>query len=103
MDKHLKSFSNELDPIDFQRKMWLILSSIVVGVVLYVIFHINQLTENGFLWPVSIIALTISVAWWYWTMKTIRILINQRKIEIQLLSEIQENVKKLAKDIQSLH
>ena len=43
--------------------------------------------------------LLISVNWWYWTMKVVRVIICYQEIEFQLIKEIHDQIKKVKVDL----
>jgi cell shape-determining protein MreC len=90
----------ELKAIDKYRKLWLLLSSMVVSVILFVIFSWNDENSQGLIWVFSTLGILLSVVWWYWTMRMIRVLVIHRLTELQILKDLYHDIKILKSEIQ---
>jgi hypothetical protein len=99
MLEKLIQHEEKLNKFDKQRKLWLMASAFVVIAVLGIIFDWNQIRENRLIWVASSTGLTITVIWWYWTMKLLRELIAHRRAESQLLREIVSDFKSVIREI----
>jgi membrane-bound metal-dependent hydrolase YbcI (DUF457 family) len=100
MDNILKKHLNELAVMDRHRKMWLVLSAFVVSIVLFIIIKWDFITESHWAWLAVTVGLTLSVTWWYWTMRSIRLLINHRVEETQILHNLVVDIRDVRKHIQ---
>jgi hypothetical protein len=99
INRHLK----HLTLFDNQRRAWLVLSAFVSAIVLKIVYDWNKIEEHHLVWICVSLGLTVSIIWWYWTMRIIKELIQQRKEESEILYDIivhirdvQNEVKKLA-------
>lgn len=109
MDKKLKQHVKELQDFDRFRKMWLILSLFVIVSIVEVVFQWKVLESFGLIWAIGSAGIVISAAWWYWTMRLIRLLLGQRLEEAVILhdlvisiKEVNHEVKKAAQYIDNL-
>lgn len=85
------------------RRWWLVLSSFVVFVVLGIIFEWEELQSSiVVLWIVVSLGLTVSVVWWYWSMRLIRELIDYRVEESEILSDIYNTIKEIKEEVKNL-
>jgi len=98
----LKKHISELNQIDKYRKRWLMLSALVVIGVIFVIVDWNLLIEHKLIWQVVAGGLIISVVWWYWTMRVIRILLRQKTEETQVLTELVIFIREASQEIKNL-
>lgn len=102
MEQRLKHHLNQLHQFDTERRGWLVLSGFVVVAVLGVIFGWNLVVQSHLIWLVVASGLTISVVWWYWTMKLVRHLINSKEDEYMILTEIVEHIHSIKEDVKKL-
>lgn len=94
--KNLKLFNQH-------RRGWLILSFFVVFVVLGIIFKWEKIhSSNIILWAVVSLGLTVSVVWWYWAMRLMRILIDYRSEESEILLDIYKTIGEIKQDVKNL-
>lgn len=96
INKHIQ----QLEKFDQQRKNWLRLSAFVVISVLGIIWDWELIKQYRLVWWFGVAGLIISVLWWYWTMIVIRLLIEHRRDETEILFEIVSDIKEIKKDIQ---
>lgn len=82
----------QLHIIDNERKGWLVLSGFVAASILGIIFGWNMVLQNHLIWLVVAGGLTISVVWWYWTMKLIRQMIEFKREESEVLLDIVKEI-----------
>jgi hypothetical protein len=99
MDKRLTSQLHDLKLLDNQRKAWLVLSALVVIILGFLIFDHQQIAEYGLLWQIGILGITVTVVWWYWAMRMIAILLQQRIEEVQVLSDLYDSLNEVKQDI----
>ena len=102
MDKKISRHLEHLTLFNNQRKAWLILSSFVVAVVLKVVYDWDKIQEHHLTWFIVTLGLTVSVVWWYWTMKLIRELILQRKEESEILHDIVVHIREVQNEVRKL-
>lgn len=94
--KDLKNFSN-------QRRWWMLLSCFVTLTVSSIIFKWTYLHQSHILlWSIVSLGLTVSVVWWYWSMRLIKSLLNYRILESKLLFDIYSTIGEIKKDIKNL-
>jgi ABC-type bacteriocin/lantibiotic exporter with double-glycine peptidase domain len=102
MDKKLSRHLQHLKAFNNQRKAWLILSALVVLVIGKIIFDETTLENHHYVWAMVAFGLTISVTWWYWTMRLIRQLIDHRRDESEILVDIVESIRDIKEDVKNL-
>lgn len=105
IEKLLKQHATDLERINRQRRIWLYASSVVVTGIVGLIFAwdwIDHFKSNSLWWVIISFILIISVNWWYWTMKVIRILLQHQEAEYELLACILNDVSEAKKDIKFL-
>ena len=93
MNKKLQKHIEDLHQIDNQRKGWLVLSAFVSAAVLGIIFGWNWVREYHLIWIIVSAGLTVSVVWWYWTMRLIRHLIQYKVTESEILHDIVQDIR----------
>ena len=99
MDKLLRHLK-EINIIDKQTRYWLILSVFVVTLLIYIVTDWNHIYKDQWqLWPLIILSLCTTVVWWYWTMRTIRTILNHRQEEVEILQDLVLDIKDLKKNI----
>lgn len=99
MDNILKRHLKELVEMDRHRKMWLVLSAFVISIVMFIIIKWDYITQEHWAWFAVTFGLTLSVTWWYWTMRSIRMLINHRVEETAILHDLIVDIKDIKKNI----
>jgi hypothetical protein len=102
MDKKLSRHLKNLKLFNNQRKAWLALSAFVVLVIGKVVFDQTILENHHYVWAMISIGLTISVTWWYWTMRLIRQLIDHRRDESEILYDIVASIRDIKEDVKNL-
>jgi O-antigen/teichoic acid export membrane protein len=90
---------SKLDGVDKARRFWLRISGFVCIVILAIAFEWEFIEHHRLLWLIYVSGITLASVWWYWVMKSIRVLVKIRQDEIILLSEIRKNMKDLATDM----
>lgn len=99
MVKNLTSQLKKLEKFNKDRYTWIKLSILVLISVLLLIADWTLLLTLNLHWLFVPGGLIISIIWWYWTMKLIRELINQKQTEVELLSSLIEDIKDIKEDI----
>lgn len=106
LDTLLKQHFEDLEKINNERKVWLWASSIVFLGIILLIFGwewLSGLENTAVWWLIISLMLVISVNWWYWTMRVVRIIIHYQKIEYQLIKEIYENINLVKMEIKDAY
>jgi hypothetical protein len=99
MENKLKQHLNQLHRYNKERKGWLVLSGFVAATVVGIIYNWNIVIESHTAWLFGSAGFTLTVIWWYWTMKVIRHLIQAKTDEYMILSEIISDIKIIRKNI----
>ena len=102
MDKKLSRHLKNLKAFNSQRKAWLVLSAFVVLAIGKIVFNETTLENHHYVWAMVSFGLTISVVWWYWTMRLIRQLIDHRQQESEILVDIVESIRDIKEDVKNL-
>lgn len=101
----LARHAEDLDRINDQRRLWLYASSVVFASAIFLIFGwdwISNLESRGIWWLIISLMLLVSVNWWYWTMRVLRIILKYQTIEYEILKDILADIIKLKVDIREL-
>ena len=102
MANKLKNIIQALDTFDRQRIFWLELSVFVVLTILSVIWKWDFVQYHHLGWVLFALGTTVSVIWWYWTMKLIRLTIEHRKAEVEVLIDIVEDIRAIKGHVDDL-
>lgn len=102
MERKISHHLNHLKLFDNQRRAWLFLSALVIVVVFKIIFGWNNLNEGHMLWIFVSLGLMVSITWWYWTMKLIRDLIEQRREEGEIMMDIVYHIRDVQNEVRKL-
>lgn len=97
----IKRHIDELKAIDSQRKKWLFLSMFVTFAVTGIIFQWDYVQTSRLIWVLASLGLLVSVIWWYWTMKLIRLLINYKISEYEILGSIVSEVRQVHQEVKN--
>jgi uncharacterized membrane-anchored protein YitT (DUF2179 family) len=101
LDKHLA----DIDRINNQRRAWLYASSVVFVGIIFLIFSWDWLDHfhlKSIWWVVISVMLILSINWWYWTMRVVRIMLNHQEAQHSLLKSILEDIGETRSDIKLL-
>lgn len=104
MPFRIKIRDRTLRKIERQRICWLKIGAIFAPFVGLVILEWNaiiSLGNNLWLLAALIIAL-IGVSWWFWTMAIIRVLINYKLIELEILRGTVDDIKAVYNDVKKI-
>lgn len=96
----------KINYLNSQRQYWLYASSVAVsGIILLMVFwdFLDGMRSTTIWWIIVSIMLIVSINWWYWTIKLIRILIDQRKDEIKIINELVIDIKLIKSSISELN
>jgi hypothetical protein len=99
MENKLFKHKENLTAFNKQRKLWLVLSGLVVVAVSDVIFNWTTVTGNYLIWAFVSCGLLVAVVWWYWTMRLIHQLIDHRLEESEILHSIIVDIKDIKKEV----
>ena len=100
--KLLRQHKDEIKRINRQRQLWLWASSIVFTGIIFLIFAwdwIDDLQSKRIWWLIVSTMLIISVNWWYWTMRVIRIILTHQKLEYDLIRSILYDISMVKSDL----
>ena len=103
MEDKLKKHIQDLTNLNNHRKKWLMLSAFVVISVLGIVFEWKQIEKHQLIWLIASLGLVVSVTWWYWTMRLIRVLIGHRMEETELLLDLVKSIREVNEDLRKLH
>lgn len=98
----LEKHRRDIDKLNNERHLWLWASSIVFSGIILLIFGWNWLSginSKTIWWVIVSLMLIISINWWYWTMRVIRIIIYYQEIEYSLIKEIHNEINWVKEDM----
>lgn len=101
----LKKHVEDLDKINNQRRIWLYASSVVFTGIIFLIFSwdwLDHFHSKSIWWVVISLMLILSINWWYWTMKVIRVLLRHQQAQHDLLKSVIEDISLARDDIKIL-
>lgn len=104
--KKLKETKNTLDKINNQRRKWFYASSVVFFSIITIIFlwdWLDNRNESKIWWVIVSFMLIISVNWWYWTVRVLLKLLDQRKAEIIIINELIFDIRDIKSSISELN
>jgi hypothetical protein len=99
MEQKINHQIKKLKNLDIERKGWLMVSGFIIISILGIIFDWNTVILFKLQYALIGAGLIISVVWWFWTMRLIRLLINHRIAEAETLKEILIDIKSIRQDI----
>ena len=106
LNELLECRKKDIDRINNQRRMWLYASSVVFSGIIFLIFGwdwLSGIQSKSIWWVIVGIMLIISINWWYWTMRVLRIIIDYQSGEYALITTIISDIHILKKDIKDFH
>jgi hypothetical protein len=99
MEQKINQQIKKLKNLDIERKGWLMVSGFIIISILGIIFDWNTVMVFKLQYALVGAGLIISVVWWFWTMRIIRLLINHRIVETETLKEILIDIKSIRREI----
>ena len=99
----LNNIITSLKKLNFERKVWLAFSSIVCLSILLIIVDWSCIQTLHLQSYVIAAGFIVSISWWYWTMRLIRIILSHRQEEFEILQQIVEDIREIKKDIPKLN
>ena len=92
------NYLKSLDSFEAQRKFWLRMSGFVCVAVLGILYNWDKVMSHFLGWIFSSLGFIISVVWWYWTMRLIRINIQYRREEAKRVDEVMRDLNEIIND-----
>jgi hypothetical protein len=102
MAPSLEKIKEDLLRFDAERKFWLTISGFFAAAVIAVIYQWNDILSSHLVWITASVMLTISVIWWYWTMRVIRTILRHRHSEIEILHDLIVDIKEIKTEVSKL-
>lgn len=99
MEQKINHQIKKLKNLDIERKGWLMVSGFIMISILGIIFDWKTVILFKLQYILVCAGLIISVVWWFWTMRLIRLLIDHRMAEAETLKEILIDIKSIRKEI----
>jgi len=94
-----QKYLSKIIKLNRQKILWYKLSAIVLVGITFLIFDydyvIKEHLERYFLFA----GLIVSAVWWYWTMGVLSTLFSIKNYQLQIMSEILDNIKDIKKNI----
>lgn len=101
MEQNINRQIKKLNKLNTERKSWLMISGFIIISILGIIFDWNGIVLCRLQYAFVGAGLIISVVWWFWTMRLIRLLINHRIAEAETLREILTDIKSIRQEIKT--
>jgi hypothetical protein len=102
MAPSLEKIKEDLLRFDAERKFWLVISGFFSSAIITIIYRWNDILSNHLVWITTASMLTISVIWWYWTMRVIRTILSHRRSEIEILHDLIIDIKEIKTEVSKL-
>jgi len=104
-NEKLLRYHQVLEQINRQRLYWLISSSLVFFLFVLVWVFWNDFVlhnEQWVWWILCLIAVVLSINWWYWTMNYIKKSLMHQLSVVEILSSITQDVQLVKEDVKKL-
>lgn len=101
----LEEHCNTIDKLNNQRRHWLYASSVVFTGIILLIFSWNwldNLHSQTIWWVVISLMLILSINWWYWTMRVVKILLCHQQVVHDLLHSVLDDIAHAKTEIKNL-
>lgn len=102
MANKLIAIKEALESFNVERVFWLKLSGFIVVLLLSTIWKWDFIQSYHLGWIIFTIGTSISVLWWYWTMKLIRTTLHHRQEEVSILIDLVEDIKAIKTQVKDL-
>ena len=105
IEQLLEAHCIDLDKINQQRRLWLYASSIVFTGIIALIFTwdwLDHFHSSTLWWGIISLMLLLSINWWYWTMRVVKILLCHQQAAQELLKHLVEHIAEAREDIKQL-
>jgi hypothetical protein len=103
MASKLNIIKQSISKLNIERKLWLALSGLVVAASFVLFLSWNTIQINHLQWVFVTLGITVSMIWWFWTMRLIRIILNHRLTEVEILQEIVNDIKDIKINVANLN
>jgi len=103
MASKLNIIKQSIGKLNIERKLWLALSGLVVAASFVLFLGWNSIQVNHLQWVFVTLGITVSMIWWFWTMRLIRIILNHRLTEVEILQEIVNDIKDIKINVANLN
>jgi len=99
MASKLNIIKQSISKLNIERKLWLALSGLVIAASFVLFLGWNTIQINHLQWVFVTSGITVSMIWWFWTMRLIRIILNHRLTEVEILQEIVTDIKDIKNNV----
>lgn len=103
MASKLNIIKQSISKLNIERKLWLALSGLVIAASFVLFLGWNTIQINHLQWVFVTSVITVSIIWWFWTMRLIRIILNHRLVEVEILHEIVNDIKEIKINVANLN
>jgi hypothetical protein len=103
MASKLNIIKQSIGKLNIERKLWLILSVLVVAASVISFLGWDSIQVHHLQWVFVTSGILISMIWWFWTMRLIRIILNHRLVEIEILQEIVNDIRDIKNNVANLN
>jgi hypothetical protein len=91
-----------INKLNIERKLWLAFSGLVVFTSLFTVLFWYPRQAHHFQWIFVTLGIAVSMAWWFWTMRLIRIIMNHRLAEVEILQELIKDIRDIKNNVADL-
>jgi K+ transporter len=102
MASKLNIIKQSISKLNIERKLWLALSGLVVASSFVLFLGWNLIQIHHLQWVFVTLGITVSMIWWFWTMRLIRIILNHRLTEVEILQEIVSDIRDIKDNVANL-
>lgn len=93
MVNNIKKLLNTFQKIEKQRTIWIRLSIITAVIMLGIVLDWSYIATNPtHLWIIFTLGLLLSVIWWIWTMRLIKVLLDTKQNLLSIMLELTKNI-----------
>jgi hypothetical protein len=103
MASKLNIIKQSISKLNIERKLWLALSGLVIAASFVLFLGWNTIQINHLQWVFVTSGITVSIIWWFWAMRLIRIILNHRLVEVEILHEIVNDIKDIKINVANLN
>jgi hypothetical protein len=91
-----------LKKLNSEYQFWIRSSGIVSLIILIIIYKWNDISYYNSEWIVASLGILLTSAWWFWVMRTVKLMLTYRQTEIEQLIEAGKAINDIKNDFNKL-